>query len=110
AIEEMKFNLMRESDPTENQMKLLKFLRSRGSIVLFITAVSSSMEEILNRKISNLFRLEFKDDLSIERAIEMWDPIIGVLASFSDTLNQGLSDGIKNTDRINNTLNQFKQL
>lgn len=110
AIEEMKFKLMRESDPTENQMKLLKFLRSRGSIVLFITAVSSSMEEILNKKISNLFRLEFKDDLSIEKAIEMWDPIIGVLASFSDTLNQGLSDGIKNTDRINNTLNQFKQL
>ncbi|TVZ15481.1 AIPR family protein [Maribacter sp. MAR_2009_72] len=110
AIEELKFGLMKSSTMTENQEGLLKFLRSRGSIVLFTTAVSTCIEEILGKPVSNLFKLKFCDDMSIEDGIENWNPIITILSSFSETLNTGLSDGIKNEEKINNALSQFKQL
>lgn len=110
AIEELKFSLMKSTSMTTNETNLLKFLRSRGSIVLFTTAVSSCIEEILGKQISNLFRLKFCNDMTIENGMKLWKPIIAILASFSDTLNQGLSDGIKNEEKIKNALNQFQQL
>ena len=110
AIEELKFGLMKSSTLTENQVRLIKFLRSRGSIVLFTTAVSTCIEELLGKPVANLFKLKFCNDLSIEDGIKLWNPIIIILASFSETLNTGLSDGIKNEEKINSALSQFKQL
>ncbi|WP_051201362.1 hypothetical protein [Christiangramia portivictoriae] len=110
TIEEMKFDLMKLPNPTSNQSNLLKFLRSRGSIVLFVTAISSCMEEILDRQISNSFKLKFCKDMTVEKGIEKWNPIVKILSAFSDTLNLGLSDGIKNDQKIDLAINQFKQL
>ena len=110
AIEEMKFDLMKIADLTTNQSNLLKFLRSRGSIVLFITAISACMEEIINRRISNRFKLEFCKDMSVEDGIKKWNPIIEILSSFSATLNSGLSDGIKNEQKIESAVEQFIQM
>lgn len=110
AIEDLKFELMKSTQLTSTQTNLLRYLRSRGSIVLFTSAISTCIEEIIGTQISNLFRLEFSKDVSISEGMEYWKPVILILSSFSETLDKGLSDGIKNEDKINNALNQFRQL
>ncbi len=48
--------------------------------------------------------------MTVEKGIEKWNPIVKILSAFSDTLNLGLSDGIKNDQKIDLAINQFKQL
>lgn len=110
AVEELKFNLSKIVTKTDTQEKILRFLRSRGAIVLLTTAVSISIEEILNKKVTNLFSLHFCDDITIEEGVKRWSPVLEVVSSFSNTLYEGLDDGIKNEEKINAALSQFKQL
>lgn len=110
AVEELKFTIMRIEEKTAAQEKILKFLRSRGSIVLLTTAVSTCIEEILDKRVTNLFALHFCDDITIEEGIGRWNPVLSIVSAFSDTLDEGLDDGIKNETKIKAALNQFKQL
>ncbi len=97
------------TDLTKIENEFLSFSRLRGAMILFISATSIVLEEVLDKPIPNLFSLTFKTK-KFDDAVELWKPIIKVLSSFSGTLKNGLSDGVKNQDKINEALNAFSQL
>jgi hypothetical protein len=96
-------------DLTKFENEFLSFSRLRGALILFISATSSVLEEILNKPIPNLFSISFNTK-KYDEAICYWRPIVKVLSSFSGTLKNGLSDGIKNQDKIKEAINAFSQL
>ena len=113
AIELSKIDIVNKhkngEDLTKIENEFLSFSRLRGAMILFISASSSVLEEILDKPIPNMFALSFKTK-KFDDAIELWKPIVKVLSSFSSTLKNGLSDGIKNQEKINEALSAFSQL
>lgn len=110
AIEEMKLELMQKSVLLSNEEELLNFLRSRGSIILFASAIANSLEVILNKKISSIFNVHFCKNLKIDDAKYQWKQILHSASSFVSTLNNGLEDGIKNEVKIEIAIKTFTTL
>lgn len=94
---------------TDAEQKELEYFRQRGSTYMLASAVSGCLETILNRKINKLSRLNF-GKLSPSEAVKVWEPIIGVCASFCPQLLDAFSDGLKNRERIKRTLGVFQSL
>lgn len=110
AIEDLKLSLMNKSDLTVSEQSLLSYLRSRGAIVLLISAISECFEEILNKPVPNKFSLQFKNKISVEQAKVEWKSILNVISPFTNQLKHGLSDGIKNREKIKLSIENFKQM
>ena len=111
AIEEDKRHLINNREKLkETEQKYISFLGTRGAIIFFITAISQVMEDILNKKVSNKFSLEFCDLITLPEAISLWKPILNILSAFSPSLQKGLLDGIKNKKKLEEALGEFKQL
>lgn len=111
AIEDLKLSLI--NSPKElltEQQELLNFLRSRGSIILFATAISQCLENILNRNIPNKFSVVFCNNISLEEAKKSWMDVINIATSFVEQLNKGLQDGIKNKEMIDDARSNFVQM
>jgi hypothetical protein len=113
AIELSKIEMVNKhksgEDLTKIENEFLVFSRLRGALILFLSATSNVLEEILDKPIPNLFAIAFKTK-KFDEAIENWKPIVKVLSSFSSTLKNGLSDGIKNQNKIDEALSAFSQL
>jgi hypothetical protein len=110
AIEELKFELLQKSELLSSEQELLDFLRSRGSIIVFASAVAASLEVILNKKISNKFSIVFCKNLTLEQAKYEWKQVLNMASAFVSTLNEGLEDGIKNEEKINTAIKTFTTL
>jgi len=114
AIEEKKIRLIEKSRAgtlTKIEISQLNFLRLRGAIILFTAALSRCLDIIINKSIPNMFDLWFKDKrMTLEEAIKTWSPIIDTGISFSDKLKDGLSDGLKNKEKIETALTTFVSL
>jgi len=111
TIEDKKIELMNSTDELrETQEKLLSFLRSRGAIVLLLTSISESLEEILNKKIANSFSVSFCDNITLEEAKSLWNEILSIASPFTHQLNKGLQDGIKNKEKIDAAKENFVQM
>jgi hypothetical protein len=111
TIEDLKIELLNPSgDLLEKQENLLEFLRSRGSIILFTTAIADCLENLLSRRIPNKFSVEFRRNVSLDEGKQIWRPIIDIGVSFVNQLNAGLQDGIKNQQRINDARSTFASL
>ncbi len=113
AIEMSKIELVNKSKDdttmTKFEQEFLAFMRIRGSLILFISATSSVMEELIDQPITNLFGLSFQT-VKLNEAISNWEPIVKALSSFSNTLRKGLGDGIKNQEKVKDALSEFAQL
>jgi len=111
TIEDLKIEfLYSEEELLEEQENILSFLRSRGSIILFSTAISDCLENLLSRRIPNKFSVQFSRNVSLDEAKSIWRPIINIGTSFVTQLNDGLQDGIKNQARINEARKTFVSL
>ncbi len=111
AIEDLKLELMSSTEELlTDQENLLKFLRSRGSIILFATAISDCLEKLLNRRVANKFSIKFCDNITFEEAKSNWRSIIDIASSFVDKLDEGLQDGIKNQEKIDAARQTFISL
>jgi hypothetical protein len=111
TIEDLKIELLNsEEELLEEQENLLSFLRSRGSIILFSTAISDCLENLLSRRIPNKFSVHFRRNVSLDEAKQIWRPIINIGTSFVTQLNEGLQDGIKNQERIREARRTFVSL
>jgi len=113
AVERKKLELINKKD--ENKIKQIEeaqlaFFRNRGSTILFATAISRCLETFLDQRISNKFDIKFKNKRTIEEATDIWYPLIQIASSFTDPLLKGLSDGIKNKDKIEESLKTFESL
>ena len=111
AIEKKKLELFGKKEKntiTKFEVQQLSFFRERGSIVLFLSAIASSLEIILDSRLPNTFSLGFKSNPTLDKAVEIWDPIVQSLSAFTKPLAEGLTDGIKNKQKINSALEDFQ--
>jgi len=110
AIEYKKQELVNKETLTALESELLSYFKVRGSLVVFMTAISKCMEQILGEPIPSKFLLKFCDIGTLEDAIIAWNPIVEILSSFSGQLKTGLSDGIKSISRLEEGLTNFEQM
>lgn len=114
CIEKQKIDLVAKTDAgqalTPIEERQLAFFRNRGSLFLFLSAIADSLEIVIKKKVPNRFSLHFINKKTFEESLLIWRPIVDSLSSFSDKLSAGLSDGIKNKDKISEVLSTFQSL
>ncbi len=114
AVEALKLDLVSRAkaggDITDIEKDVLDFFRKRGSIYLFVAAVSSCIEVFLGRKVPNLFSLEFKEKASPEQAQEIWSTVVMVVAPLCVHLSEAFADGLKNASSVQRAITRFKSL
>jgi hypothetical protein len=111
AIQDLKLKLLNSTNELlEDEQNTLKYLRSRGAIILLATGIAGCIEVILNRRVSNKFNIVFYDNVNLDQAMSEWSKIINVATSFVGQLQEGLQDGIKNKERVDRALSNFTQM
>jgi hypothetical protein len=113
AIENKKISLLnkiKSEGLTEIESNQLDFYRKRGSIFMMASAIAKCFEIFLDKQIPNYFRLTFYENLDINQAIELWNPLVEISSSFSQPLMEGLSDGFRNKNAVNGAIQTFQSL
>lgn len=115
AVETRKVDLLQKSKQRSSSLtgleeKQLAFFRNRGSIYLFVSAVAACMETYLGRKVPNPFRLSFGPSLSPTQAQDVWTDIVLRTAPLSAHLEEAISDGLKNSERVRKVIETFQGL
>jgi hypothetical protein len=103
-------NLSNNQDLTEKQEKSLEFFRNRGSTFLLVSAISCSLEIIIEKPIHDKFLLTFKENISLQDCLTEWKPIVNSVSSFSEKLVQGLQNGLNNPDRVKTAISDFTSM
>ena len=88
----------------------LLFYRKRGSVVLLCGAIGECLETIANRVIVNRSDLKFGIKISPDEAAAIWAPTVEALSSLHTYLDKAFSDGLKNQERVRDTVRAFSQL
>ncbi|MBF9019003.1 MULTISPECIES: AIPR family protein [unclassified Oceanispirochaeta] len=90
TVKELKLSLFaklkNEEDMLKKEEDRLAFLRMRGANYIFISAISSCLEIILNKKIPNFFRISFDNKIKLNKAKELWFSIVDSTIPFSNHL------------------------
>ncbi|NJO78555.1 MAG: hypothetical protein HC827_08515 [Cyanobacteria bacterium RM1_2_2] len=107
AVEERKYQLSNDRELTNKQEKTLSFFRNRGATFLLASAIAASLEIILDKPVHDKFSMIFKDNISPQEAIRIWEPIIAISGSFSERLLVGLEGGLNNTERVRRAISDF---
>lgn len=102
------WNKSKDNSLTQTEREQLDFFRKRGSTFLMSSAIANSLELVLNKQIPHSFSLNFKANLSPEKAIEYWNPIVEAASAFTKPLIGGLSDGFKTEAIVNEAIQTFK--
>lgn len=110
AIEDRKTLYISKQSLTDIEEKTLSFFRKRGSIYLFAAAVSSCLETITDRPITNLFRINFGVDADHCKAKNNWIPVIDTLLPFCAQLNPAIDFGLKSSKEVETAIFNFKSL
>ena len=110
TVEKIKKDLMNKSSTDELKTveeKHLDYLRQRGSIFLFMSAISASLETILDCKIANKSKLKFKKVENIGSLINTWKPVVDSILPYTSQLTDSLNDGIRSVDTVKDAINKF---
>lgn len=113
AVEDKKLYLRKKSKNDsllEIERKQLEFFRKRGSTFLMTSAIAKSLETFLTKPLPNLFSTAFKHNLSPEKAIEKWTPIVEIASAFTAPLVGGLADGIRAHETVDGAIGNFGSL
>ncbi|MCH4021987.1 MAG: AIPR family protein [Acetobacter sp.] len=95
---------------TAAEREKLSFYRKRGSVFLLLAAIGECLESIADRVIINRFSVSFSESVSPESAAQIWKPTVEALSGLHTHLDKAFSDGLKNQERISETLKAFSQL
>lgn len=112
AVEDAKRRLLGidEGDRTKSQTEQVELLRRRGSIFLLVAAIAGSIETYVNHSVPDTFALRFKENLSPQQARELWPPIVESALPFANQLEPALDQGLKNRERVADTVATFGSL
>jgi hypothetical protein len=114
AVESRKATLVAKSKAsegvTEPEKRELDYFRQRGSIFLLVSAIASSIEIILGKRISRITKISFGQGCSPSDAKNSWAPIVSVCASFCSQLEEAFGDGLKSKEKIKKVLTTFQSL
>lgn len=95
---------------TKAEEEQLEYFRQRGSVFLLCSAVAGCLETVLGRRIPNLFRISFGNNISPKVAEEFWTEIIGITIPFCNQLSRALNGGLKSIKIVDETISAFRSL
>ena len=78
--------------------------------MLMIATISECLEDLLNAKISDKWKLKFKNNSNFENLIQMWLKVIGSIISFNNKLEPALQGGLKNKELVNTQISEVKSM
>lgn len=112
AIEAAKLEITQisENGRTAAQNRHMTFFRQRGAIHLMVSAIAECLETVLGSAIPDRFSLRFKDSISPKIAEEKWRPIVAACLPFAHQLNEAVSGGLKNADRVALAITNFQAM
>ena len=111
AIDEFKNSLRQKKElRTDTEEQKMEFLSKRGSKMLMIATISECLEDLLNAKISDKWKLKFKNNSNFENLIQMWLKVIGSIISFNNKLEPALQGGLKNKELVNTQISEVKSM
>lgn len=114
AVESRKATLVAKSKTsegiTEPEKRELDYFRQRGSIFLLVSAIASSLETIVGKRIARITKISFGQNCSPSEAKNYWTPIVSVCASFCSQLEEAFGDGLKSKEKIKKVLTTFQSL
>ena len=98
AIEHEKTHLFDKSRMdtalTKLEQQRLDFYRLPAAVFVYVNAISTSLETILGRPITDFFALSFGYQTSPKRAISNWTPIVNATMPFTRLLAKSISNGL----------------
>lgn len=114
AIENEKSSLRAKEiegvDLTAAEKAKLSFYRKRGSVFLLLAAIGECLESVSGKVVLNRFNISFSEAISPDVAASLWRPTVEALSGLHTYLEKAFSDGLKNQERISETLRAFSQL
>jgi hypothetical protein len=113
AVENKKkeiFDKSKKGPMTSFDEEYLGYFRQRGSIFLLASAIVSSLEVFLSKKIPNINRISFGNNVSPLSAEGYWKSIVDVTLPFCTHLNKGLDGGLANATTAKEVMNTFRSL
>lgn len=111
ALDEFKNNLRKKKESrTATEEQQMEFLSKRGSKMLMIATISECLEDLLGAKISDKWKLKFKDNSDFEKLIQMWLKIIAAIISFNQKLEPALQGGLKNKEQVGTQVGEVKSM
>ena len=114
AVENKKMQLVNKDKNgeglTDAEKNQLSFFRKRGSIYLLVSAISSCIETFSGKHIPNRFRLSFDEKVSPIEFSGIWAEIVEVAVAFCSKLEDAISDGLKNADKVSKAIQTFSEL
>lgn len=90
-----KKELLMEKDQTAlttPEQAQLEFLRTRGAMILFESAIAASLETFTEKKV-DLYIASFKKDITIDKAVKLWVPVVEIAMSYTQVLSPALVGG-----------------
>lgn len=111
AIDEFKNNLRKKKESrTNTEEQQMEFLSKRGSKMLMIATISECLEDLIGVKISDKWKLRFKDNSDFEKLIQMWLKVISTIISFNNKLEPALQGGLKNKEQVSAQISEVKSV
>jgi len=111
AVENKKMSLWGKSNSDNlvgKESDQFVFFRKRGSVFMMTSAIVKCLEDILNKQIPNRFNLAFKENISLQSAIDTWTPVVTTASAFTEPLVEGLADGFKAHETVYRAIKEFQ--
>ena len=99
-----------ETSLTQSDIEQINYFRKRGSTYLFVAAIANCLEVILGRKVPNLFRISFGNDVSPLDAQGYWNEIIAITVPFCGNLENALIGGLNSSKKVADAISTFRSL
>lgn len=80
-----------EDSLTQTEKTHLKFLNKKGASYLLMDVIAMCMETILNKPVPNKLSLQFRSNITPDRASRVWSPIVDLILSLSNQLDAAFS-------------------
>lgn len=112
AIEDRKKELVQQApeERTQQQDRQLEYLRRRGSITLLVSAVSESLETILDMPLPNKYLLRFGGNISPATGSMRWRGLLNSLLPFVLHLGSAADNNLQRQERVSEALGLFQSM
>lgn len=105
AVEEYKKKLKDFDSPSPSDSKRIEYFSKRGSHIILATAISNSIESLLQERVTDKYSLRFKESVdTIEKAVEIWNPVVLACSAFAQKLTPATATKMGNSEIVSEAL------
>ncbi|WP_053482916.1 AIPR family protein [Lysinibacillus sp. FJAT-14745] len=88
---------------------MYEFLIVRGSVWVLIAAVANCIDSLLGVTVRDSFDLKFKEDISLEESVVLWEQQLNIMLPFVTSLIPAVQNGVKTKEIINQSIKDFTE-